>query len=124
MLRRLSRFAKRQALMLQFRGLDVRYHARRLGEAMAKPDDDFGRKYHREKIQESILNICDKKRIRRDDMRLIEEDLNTYINGLVSKSYEKESQRRQTREFVDCRIKIKTMGKQAQADELPPSQTS
>ena len=98
---------KRRKLMRQFRCNEVKYHAERLGETMASADNDSERAYQREKLQEAIQTVCAKKDIRDEDLSLIEDDLNDYINGLVGAAYQEESHKQQMREIVDARIKIK-----------------
>lgn len=98
---------KRRILLMLFMGFDVKYHARNLGKAMARENDEFNRKYHHKKLREGIQKICEQRNIKPDDMRLIEDELNGYINGLVNKAHDAERQKLMTREFVDTRIKVK-----------------
>ncbi|MCY3832746.1 MAG: hypothetical protein OXG85_06995 [Chloroflexi bacterium] len=98
---------KRKRLMRLFMCFDIKHHAGHLGKAMADERDDFHRKYHHEKLREGIQKICEKRKIKPDDLRLIEDELNEYINGLVNKAHDEESQKVKVREFVDNRIKIK-----------------
>ena len=56
---------------------------------------------------EAIQEICAKKNIGHDDMSLIENDLNDYINRLVKAAYDQETQKQAKRELVDTHVKIK-----------------
>ena len=107
---------RRKRVLRLFRTWDLRFHAKHLGEALAKPDDEFNRNYYRKKLSEEIHEICKKKNIRHDDLKLVETELNDYINGLVAQAREKEEQRQKTREFVETRIKIKGADKSAESD--------
>ena len=113
---------KRKRLMKLFDCFDVKYHTQHLGKAMADADDEFNREYHHKKLREGIQEICEKHKINRDDLRLIEDDLNEYINGLVNKAQDEETQKRKVREFVDNRIKIKRVERQGLNGNSPTSE--
>lgn len=107
MLKTVALTIKRKRLMRLFECFDIKYHSEHLGKAMARENDEFNRKYNHEKLRESIQKICETNNIKHDDLRLIEEVLNEYINGLVNKAHDAEKQKLKVREFVDNRIKIK-----------------
>lgn len=104
-----------------FKGFDIKYHAKHLGKAMADADNEFDRKYHHEKLREAIQRICEKRSITPDDLRLIEDDLNDYLNGLVNRAHGDASQRQKVRKFVDNRIKIKRVERHGLNDRSPES---
>ena len=113
---------RRRRVMLKFRSFDIKYRARILGEALAKPEDAHRRKHLRESLHDAVHQVCKDKNIRHDDLQLVETDLNDYINGLVTRAYEKEAQREKEREFVDTRIKIKGGDKLAESGSEPLSE--
>jgi len=113
---------KRIRLMRLFKCFDIKYHAEHLGKAMANENDEFKRKYNHEKLRESVQKICEKNNIKPDDLRLIEEELNEYINGLVNKAHDEERQKLAVREFVDNRIKIKRVDCEGLNGHLPASE--
>ena len=102
--------AKRKFLMRHFNDHSLRYHTEQLGEAMAVADDGHSRKYHHEKIYETIHEICEKNKLGNEDMALIEVALNDFINRRVQTAYERETKKLKARQFVDERIKIKRVG--------------
>lgn len=112
MLARILLYFKRKRLLRLFMCFDIKHHAGHLGKAMANERDDFHRKYNHEKLREGIQKICEKHKIKPDDLRLIEDELNEYINGLVNKAHDEEGQKMKVREFVDNRIKIKRVEQQ------------
>ena len=107
MLDAIVRSLKRKKLMRQFMCYQVKYYAEHLGKAMASAEKDSSNTYQSQQLQEAIQEVCAKKDIGHDDMNLIEDDLNDYINGLVRAAFEAESKKLQKRELVDGRIKIK-----------------
>ena len=98
---------KRKILMRQFRCYQVKYQAERLGKAMASAEKDTSHAYEREQLQDAIQEVCAKKDIGHEDMNLIEDALNDYINDLVRAAFDAERKKLQKRELVDGRIKIK-----------------
>ena len=74
---------------------------------MADENDESMRRYHNEKLREGIQSVCDKHNISHDDLRLMEADLNEYINRLVNEAHDEQKQKHMVREFVDTRIKVK-----------------
>ncbi len=114
---------KRRKLMRQFKCYEVKYHAERLGETMASADNDSERVYQREKLQDAIQTICAKKDIGDEDLSLIEDELNDYINGLVGVAYQDESHKNQMREIVDARIKIKRVEGLGLPGQLPSNES-
>ena len=98
---------KRWKLMRRFKCFNVKYHSEQLGKAMAKEDSDFNRNYHHEKIHDTIQQICAKNNIGQEDLSVIEEELNDYINDLVRAAHDEEERKLKAREFVDTYIKIK-----------------
>ncbi|MDE2818978.1 MAG: hypothetical protein OXN94_10480 [Chloroflexota bacterium] len=118
MIKRIMLKAKRLRLIRLFENYEIRYHTNRLGEAMAREDSEFARKYHYDKIYEVIREICNKKRITHKDMCLIEDELNDRINGLVQTAYDKEAEKLKTREFIETRIKIKRVNGQNMAESV------
>ena len=73
--------------------------------ANAENEDYYAR--DRERLQEAIQEVCAKKDLGDEDMNLVEEELNDYINGLVRTAFEAESKKNEKRELVDGRVKIK-----------------
>ena len=114
---------KRWMLMRQFRCHDIRYYAEQIGAAMANEDGDNNRNYCRSKIHDNIQRICAKNNIGDEDLSLIEEDLNDYINGLVRAAYVEETKKLNMREAVDSRIKIKRVDGPGLAGDLPASES-
>lgn len=115
--------SKRWMLMMRFRCHDVKYFAGRLGEAMANEDEESSRNYCHSRIHENIQMICAKHNIRDEDLSLIEDDLNDYINGLVRAAYIEEKKKLNMREAVDSRIKIKRVDGLELADNLPTGES-
>lgn len=113
---------KRKRLMRLFECFDIKYHAGHLGKAMANEKDDFHRKYNHEKLREGIQKICEKQNITPTDLRLIEDELNEYINGLVNKAHDEERQKLKVREFVDNRIKVKRVERHGLNGKPPKSE--
>lgn len=113
---------KRKRLMRLFECFDIKHHSGHLGKAMANENDEFNRKYHHEKLRENVQKICEKNNIKHDDLRLIEEELNEYINGLVNKAHDEERQKLKVREFVDNRIKIKRVDREGLNGSLSVSE--
>jgi len=107
MLARILLNIKRRRLMRLFKCFDIKYHAAHLGKVMSREANEFNRSYHHEKLREGVQKICEKNKIMPNDLRLIEDELNEYINGLVNKAHDEESQKLKVREFVENRIKIK-----------------
>ena len=114
---------KRRKLMRQLKCYEVKYYAERLGETMASADNDSERAYQREKLQEAIQTVCAKKDIRDEDLSLIEDELNDYINGLVGVAYQEESHKQQMREIVDARIKIKRVERVGLPGQMPSNKS-
>lgn len=112
MLARILLYFKRKRLLRLFMRFDIKHHSGHLGKAMANERNDFHRKYHHEKLRESVQKICENRKIKPADLRLIEDELNEYINGLVNKAHDEEGQKLKVREFVDNRIKIKRVEQQ------------
>ena len=100
---------KRKKLMLLFTSHGVRYHTEHLGKSMANDADEFGRRYHREKLHSEIQLICERKNLSPEQLLLIEDDLNEYINNRVRSAYDEEMKKQKLRELLDTRIKIKQM---------------
>ncbi len=98
---------KRKKLMRQFMCHQVKYQAQYLGRAMASAENEDSYAHDRERLQEAIQEVCAKKDIEHEDMNLIEDELNDYINVLVRAAFEDESKKLQKRELVNGRIKIK-----------------
>ena len=112
--------------MRQFTVLRSKVSCRTLGETMASADNDSERAYQREKLQEAIQTVCAKKRHKRtsgEDLSLIEDELNDYINGLVGVAYQDESHKNQMREIVDARIKIKRVEGLRLPGQLPSNES-
>ncbi len=122
MLKTVLLYFKRKRLMRLFKCFNIKYHASHLGKAMANEDDDFHRKYNHEKLREAILKICEKQNIAPTDLRLIEDELNEYINALVNKAHDKERQKLKVREFVDNRIKVKRVERHRLHGKTPTSE--
>ena len=112
-------YIRRKRILRLFRTWDIKYRAKLLGEALAKPDDGFHRKHNREQLHKKIHETCEENNVRHDDLKLVEVELNDYINGLVTQAYEKEEQRQKAREFIDTRIRIKGADWEAE-DRSPP----
>lgn len=100
---------KRKKLMRLFTSYDMRYHTDHLGQSMAKEADEFGRQYHREKLHKEIQQICERNDVGPEQLLLIEDDLNEYINNRVRSAYDEEMKKQKLRELLDTRIKIKQM---------------
>ena len=98
---------RRKKLMRHFKNYQVKYQAAYLGRAMAGAEDETDLARDRRRLQEAIQEICAKKDIGHEEMNLIEEDLNDYINDLVRAAFDAESKKLEKREVVDGRIKIK-----------------
>ncbi len=98
---------RRRILLRRFRCFDIEYHAQHLGKAMADEIDEHQRQYENRMLREGIQKICDKHNISHNDLRLIEAELNEYINRLVNKAHDEQKQKLMVREFVDTRIKVK-----------------
>lgn len=98
---------KRKRLMRRFKRLEVKYRAEYLGQAMANAENEDSYSRDRERLQEAIQEVCAEKDVGHEDMNLIEDELNEYINDLVRAAFEAESKKLQKRELVDGRIKIK-----------------
>ncbi len=90
---------------------------------MARENDEFRRKYHRDKIYGAIRGVCSKKKIKHADMCLIEEELNERINSMVQAAYHKEVEKLKTREFIETRIKIKQVNSPNMDDSALPAES-
>ncbi|MCY3572587.1 MAG: hypothetical protein OXG92_11405 [Chloroflexi bacterium] len=108
--------------MQKLKSFHTKYHSEELGRAMARSEREYDREYHHKELHKAIRRLCDSKNITREDLSLVEDDLNAYINRLVQAAYEKESQKLKVREFVDTRIKIKRIGGSEPSDSLLPGE--
>ncbi len=100
---------KRKRLMMLFKSHGPRHHTEQLGKSMANEADEFGRQYHREKLHKEIQQICERNNLSPEQLLLIEDDLNEYINNRVRSAYDEEMKKLKLRELLDTRIKIKQM---------------
>ena len=98
---------KRKKLMQLFTSHGMRYHTDHLGQSMANEADEFGRQYHRERLHKEIQLICERNNLSPEQLLLIEDDLNEYINNRVHSAYDEEIKKLKLRELLDTRIKIK-----------------
>ena len=98
---------KRKNLMRKFKSFEVRYRAKYLGEAMARSESEASLAGDRARLQDAIQEVCAKKDIGHEEMNLVEDELNDYVNRLVREAFDAESKKIQKRELVDGRIKIK-----------------
>ena len=113
---------KRKILMRHFKCLDVKFRAQYLGEAMATAQDEAGYAGQRERLQDAIQEVCAKKDIGHEEMNLVEDELNDYVNRLVRAAFEAESKKNQKRELVDGRIKIKRVDREGLNGNMPVSE--
>lgn len=98
---------KRKNLMRKFKSFEVKYRAKYLGETMAGEESEASIAGDRARLQEAIQEVCAKKNIGHEEMNLVEDELNDYVNRLVRAAFDAESKKIQKRELVDGRIKIK-----------------
>ena len=98
---------KRKMLIRKFRSFEVKHRAQYVGEEMARGVGESGLGSTRARLNDAIQEVCAKNDIGHEEMNLIEDDLNVYINDLVREAFDAESKKLEKRELVDSRIKIK-----------------